>query len=262
MANRPPSSCTIGRSSGGITGTASRIIISGLLPELMNAETTFSRLTARACFWPLAVLTCSWRSADSAVEVDLLEQVAHRLGAHAAAEVLAEAVRGAEPVLELAERGLVVDDVLGLHRLEQLPHLTHPLGGVLDVGLGVVDVGLEALAEVLEHLLALLVGELRDVDLERLGPQVVLVGEVAADLGRSRGTARGGERLLQLEDALLLLGRVGVEHLVDLALERFEVARAGLVVDPRRPSTRRSTGPSRAPSEPCRAGSRSGSGRP
>ena len=49
----------MGRSSGGITGTASRIIISGLLPELMNAETTFSRLTARACFWPLAVLTCS-----------------------------------------------------------------------------------------------------------------------------------------------------------------------------------------------------------
>ena len=109
------------------------------------------------------------------LEVDLLEQVAHCLGTHAAAEVLAEAVRRAEAVLELAERGLVVDDVLGLHRLEQLPHLTHPLGGVLDVGLGVVDVGLQALADVLEHLLALLVGELGDVDVEGLGPQVVIV---------------------------------------------------------------------------------------
>ncbi len=43
------------------------------------------------------------------LEVDLLEQVTHRLGAHAAAEVLAEAVRRAEAVLELTERGLVVD---------------------------------------------------------------------------------------------------------------------------------------------------------
>ena len=50
MAKRPPSSCTIGRSSGGITGTASSTIISGLLPDWMNALTTFSRLTARACF--------------------------------------------------------------------------------------------------------------------------------------------------------------------------------------------------------------------
>ena len=109
MAKRPPSSWTIGRSSGGITGTASRTIISGLLPECRKAETTFSRLTARACFWPLAVLTCSCEVGRLGVEVDLLEQVADRLGAHAAAEVLAEAVGGAEPVLELAERGLVVD---------------------------------------------------------------------------------------------------------------------------------------------------------
>ena len=46
------------------------------------------------------------------VEVDLLEQVAHRLGAHAAAEVLAEAERRAEAVLQLAEERLVGDDVL------------------------------------------------------------------------------------------------------------------------------------------------------
>ena len=49
------------------------------------------------------------------LELDLLEQVAHGLGAHAAAEVLAPAERGAEAVLELAEGRLVVDDVLRLH---------------------------------------------------------------------------------------------------------------------------------------------------
>src|SRR5439155_22335587 len=42
------------------------------------------------------------------VEVDLLEEVADRLGAHAAAEVLAEPVRRAEALLELAEQRLVV----------------------------------------------------------------------------------------------------------------------------------------------------------
>ena len=166
------------------------------------------------------------------VEVDLLEQVAHRLGAHAAAEVLAEPVRGPEPVLELPERRLVVDDVLRLHRLEQLPHLTHPLGGVLDVGLGVVDVGLQALAQVLEHLLALLVGELRDVHAERLGPHVIVVGEVPTGLAALQVLLAAGQRLLELEHPLFLLGRVGVEHLVDLALELVDVLGPRLVVDP------------------------------
>ncbi len=46
VANRPPSSCTIGRSSGGITGITSRIIHSGRFPELRNASTTSRRRTA------------------------------------------------------------------------------------------------------------------------------------------------------------------------------------------------------------------------
>ena len=66
MAKRPPSSCTIGRSSGGITGIASRTMSSGLLSELMKADTTFRRLTARDCFWPLAVFTWSSSSSRSA----------------------------------------------------------------------------------------------------------------------------------------------------------------------------------------------------
>ena len=65
MANRPPSSCTIGRSSGGITGTASSTIHSGLFSDVMNAWTTFSRLIARCCFWPFDVLIVSRRVIDS-----------------------------------------------------------------------------------------------------------------------------------------------------------------------------------------------------
>ena len=66
MAKRPPSSWTIGRSSGGITGTASRIIQSGRFFELRNADTTFSRLIALFCFWPLELLIVSSSSSASA----------------------------------------------------------------------------------------------------------------------------------------------------------------------------------------------------
>ena len=67
MANRPPSSCTIGRSSGGITGIVSRIIHSGLLSDLVNADTTFSRLIARASFWPfdVRIVSRSWIASAS-----------------------------------------------------------------------------------------------------------------------------------------------------------------------------------------------------
>jgi len=44
VANRPPSSGTSGRSSGGRTGTTSSTIHSGLLPELRNASTIRRRL--------------------------------------------------------------------------------------------------------------------------------------------------------------------------------------------------------------------------
>ncbi len=44
VAKRPPSSGTSGRNSGGITGITSRIIHSGLLPDLRNDSTTRRRL--------------------------------------------------------------------------------------------------------------------------------------------------------------------------------------------------------------------------
>ena len=64
VAKRPPSSGTSGRSSGGITGTMSRIIHSGLVPESMNASTSLSRLTS---FLRLASERVSLRSIRSCV---------------------------------------------------------------------------------------------------------------------------------------------------------------------------------------------------
>ncbi len=64
------------------------------------------------------------------LEVEVLEQVADRLRAHAAAEVHAEPVRRSEAVLELAEDLLVVDDELRLELAEELPRLLQPAHGV------------------------------------------------------------------------------------------------------------------------------------
>ncbi len=166
------------------------------------------------------------------LEVHLLEQVAHRLGAHAAAEVLAEPERRSEAVLELAEERLVGHHQLGLHGLEQLPDLAHASDRVLDVGLGVGDVGLELLAQLLLHLLALVVGQLLEVDVERVGPDQVVVVEALLVAGREVGDA-ALERLAQLQHALLALGLVGVGDLLDLALELAQILLARLVVHPR-----------------------------
>ena len=65
VAKRPPSSCTMGRRSGGITGTASRIIHSGLLPDSRKASTTSRRLMIRARFCPLASFRPAFSSTDS-----------------------------------------------------------------------------------------------------------------------------------------------------------------------------------------------------
>ena len=72
MAKRPPSSCTIGRRSGGITGTASSTMPIGELilrpssSSRLNAEMTLSRLIAFALRWPLAVTMISLRNSSSA----------------------------------------------------------------------------------------------------------------------------------------------------------------------------------------------------
>ena len=50
VANLPPSNCTIGLKSGGITGIASRIIHSGLFPDFLNASTTSNLLIVLTLF--------------------------------------------------------------------------------------------------------------------------------------------------------------------------------------------------------------------
>ena len=68
VANRPPSSGTSGRRSGGSTGSASIIIHSGLLPECRKASTTFNRLVN---FLVLVSELDSARSSRSCAESDL-----------------------------------------------------------------------------------------------------------------------------------------------------------------------------------------------
>ncbi len=66
VANRPPSSGTSGRSSGGMTGITSRIIQYGWLPLLRNASTTFSRFAYLIFFWTeVSVFILSRRSTAS-----------------------------------------------------------------------------------------------------------------------------------------------------------------------------------------------------
>ncbi len=164
------------------------------------------------------------------LEVDLAEQLADGLRAHAALEVLAPAELGAEAVLELAEHGLVGDHVLDLHLLERLPDVLHPLDGVVDVGLGVGDLGVQLLARLALELAPVLLVQLLD-GAGGLGPQLVLLGELgrllaAADVGEA-----ALERLAQLLHPLLTLGLVGVEDLVDLLLQLRHVLGARLLVD-------------------------------
>ena len=66
VAKRPPSSWTIGRKSGGITGTASSTIAAGEPPVERNALTTLRRLSARVFFWPLPWMMTSFSFSASA----------------------------------------------------------------------------------------------------------------------------------------------------------------------------------------------------
>ena len=80
----------------------------GLLRVFRNAETTLSRLSARAFFWPLPVRMISRRLLGLGLEVEAVQPLLDRLGAHAAAEVPAEAVA------HLAVEQLVALEVLDL----------------------------------------------------------------------------------------------------------------------------------------------------
>ena len=82
-----------------------------------NAETTLSRLSARVFFWPLPVRDDLAQQLGLGVEVEGLEALLDRRGAHAALEVQAEAVA------HLAVEHLVALEVLDLEVLEAVPDL-------------------------------------------------------------------------------------------------------------------------------------------
>src|SRR4029079_16026555 len=129
-------------------------------------------------------------------EVEVLEQLADGLSAHAALEVDPEAVRGTEAVLELAEDLLVVDDQLRLALAGQLPGLLETAGGggrglprVLLAGLDVL-VGLAHLDRPLDDRVEVLLGDLP------VCAQAEVVGQVAQFV-RARPRLGGLQRLAQ-----------------------------------------------------------------
>jgi len=73
VAKRPPSNCTIGRKSGGITGITSIIIHSGLLPLFKNAsQTSKRRIRLRRLAKLFSLLTASLNSlANSSTFISL-----------------------------------------------------------------------------------------------------------------------------------------------------------------------------------------------
>ena len=74
VAKRPPSNCTMGRNSGGMTGTASRIMARGSLTRRpcwsrrLKAATIFSRLMAFCLRWTLSGF---WPSGGSIIDRSL-----------------------------------------------------------------------------------------------------------------------------------------------------------------------------------------------
>jgi hypothetical protein len=87
VAKRPPSSCTIGRRSGGITGTQSSTMPIGRVAGVEERGDDLEPLERAGLLLALAERMVSRRS-RLGVEVEGLEQVLDGLGAHAAAEVL------------------------------------------------------------------------------------------------------------------------------------------------------------------------------
>ena len=248
VAKRPPSSCTIGRSSGGITGIDLEDHPLGLV---VGGEERVDDLQ------PLdrALLLLALRRPDDlpqglrlGVEIEVLEEVADRLRAHAALEVHAEPVRRAEAVLQLPEQHLVVDDQLGLELAEELPGLLEAgdrvdrrVAGVAAPGLDVLVhlANLERpLGEGVEVLLARalaqaeVVGQLLDRSRvrARLGPVEHVAKEPVAEVARLVEVLRvdAGDELGVLT-VDLLAGEQGVAHLVHVLGDRALLGAGRLV---------------------------------
>ncbi len=171
------------------------------------------------------------------LEVDLAEELLDRRRAHAALEEVGEAVRGAEPLLHLAEELLVGLDLTGLEVLEREPRAGEAVDRLLRVALDVLERDVGLLAQIRLGLLAVGVGQLTArlgvlrgaVALEVVDPVLVLVGE-AGGLVLAEPLDAAVEALAQLEEALLLVDAELLDRGVDLVLKAVELAGAAVLV--------------------------------
>ena len=168
---------------------------------LRNADTTLSRLSARAFFWPLPFRQRSRSVGRLGFEVERLEPVLQRLRTHAALEVRAE------PVAHFAVEHFVALEVLHLEALEAAEHFVET-----------VDFALRPLAD-LPHLT---LGAFAHLALHvTLGAFGFECGEVFFELLGARVDV----------DVLAVFDLLAVDR--DLRLDARQVAVAGVVVDPR-----------------------------
>ena len=193
MAKRPPSSWTIGRRSGGMTGITSSTMASGLLPVVRKALTTLRRFRALVLRCSEASLISSRSSLEMVSRSRGLQALLDGFGAHAAVEVIAVAV------LHLAPQVHVVDHVAGLELLELVEDGVHTgdlvvvagadgshitLGTVTQLGAGCSPFGLAGLLKGGEILFDLL-GAGFNVGVTALPRRLDLGIELVLQAGRS-----------------------------------------------------------------------------
>jgi hypothetical protein len=169
---------------------ASSTIAPGRLLVVRSASTTFSRLVARCFFWPLASAMVVAQLGGLGLEVEVRRAGRGRLGAHAAGEVVAE------PVAHVAVDQLLLDQLLGRELLEGVQDLVEVLELVVGPDRDGLELLLDLLAFLLDHVglgaLGLELGEgglelgeqLLAVDLELLLDLLLLGRDLLLELGQ------------------------------------------------------------------------------
>ncbi len=173
---------------------------------------------------------------DLLVDVEVLEALLDRRGAHEALEVLAE------PVLHLAVEELIAHQVLDLEALERVPHLVEArdlalaavtqllhlaLGTVADLALGV---GLGALRLESREVLLELLGAVVDGDVHAVRQHLALLVDLRLERGQvavTRLLVDGGDHVRREVDDLLEVLRGEVEQVAQPRRNALEVPDVG-----------------------------------
>ena len=215
-----------------MTGTTSSTMAAGELPVCRKELTTRSRLIARIFFCPLPLAIWSCSSSDSAVEVEVLQALLDRLGAHERLEVQAETV------LQVVEDGILGLEVADLQVAEVIPHALE-LGDLLVVRLA--DLAHLLLGAIAHAALLVALGALgfegREVlfeldealgdagialSLERLDLEAQLVLQ-AGHVFVARGLVDGDDHVRGEVDDLLEVLRRHVEQVAEAARHTLEI---------------------------------------